>query len=249
MQKYVVSLADYSGAWAEPFIKFGYKVILVDPKHGGERGGQRGMVADMKPWVGKRSDDVYLLGATAGFAVCLFKMGRLFNFIGAPEGEVDVVLAAPPCTDFSVSGARWWAGKDERGDTKLSVQIVNECLDFIYWSRPRCWALENPVGRIAKMCKRLSPEARLLFHPSDYAGWADDPSTEAYTKRTCLWGHFDTDLEKKPIEPVMYVGKNGKRGSYIWAKLGGKSERTKELRSMTPIGFSRAFADRNAERG
>jgi hypothetical protein len=32
------------------------------------------------------------------------------------------------------------------------------------------------------------------------------------------------------------------RGSWMWANLGGKSERTKALRSKTPQGFARAFA-------
>ena len=37
----------------------------------------------------------------------------------------------------------------------------------------------------------------------------------------------------------------GKRGSWQWAKLGGKSERTKRLRSQTPRGFALAFAEAN----
>lgn len=45
----------------------------------------------------------------------------------------------------------------------------------------------------------------------------------------------------------MYETKNGKRGSWMWANLGGKSERTKELRSITPMGFSRAFATAQIE--
>jgi hypothetical protein len=60
--------------------------------------------------------------------------------------------------------------------------------------------------------------------------------TDAYTKRTCLWGDFeipDTD-ERTSIF-----------GSMMWSNYGGKSERTKEMRSMTPLGFSRAFFSAN----
>jgi hypothetical protein len=52
-------------------------------------------------------------------------------------------------------------------------------------------------------------------------------------------------LEKRPREPVFYTDKKGRRLSWLAAKLGGKSERTKELRSKTPVGFSRAFAKAN----
>jgi hypothetical protein len=31
----------------------------------------------------------------------------------------------------------------------------------------------------------------------------------------------------------------------MWAKLGGNSEKTKELRSLTPAGFAQAFFEAN----
>jgi len=80
-------------------------------------------------------------------------------------------------------------------------------------------------------------KARLVFHPWHYG--------DAYTKRTCLWGTFNTALPRNPVAPVMYEQANGKRGSFMWAKCGGKSERTKELRSVTPPGFSKAFYEAN----
>jgi len=48
-----------------------------------------------------------------------------------------------------------------------------------------------------------------------------------------------------PVEPVYFckTSKTGKvmRGSWMWANLGGKSERTKELHNVAPAGFARAF--------
>ncbi len=48
-----------------------------------------------------------------------------------------------------------------------------------------------------------------------------------------------------PVEPVYFCkkSKTGKVmcGSWMWANLGGKPERTKELRSVAPTGFARAF--------
>ena len=59
---------------------------------------------------------------------------------------------------------------------------------------------------------------------------------ESYTKKTGLWGAFNKP-EKKSL-PV------STEGNWIM-KLGGKSERTKELRSMTPKGFALAFFNAN----
>ena len=77
------------------------------------------------------------------------------------------------------------------------------------------------------------------FNPCDFAGWLDEPEKEAYTKKTLLWGNFWPPREK-PAE----VKRSGKYTTPIW-KYGGKSERTKMLRSITPAGFARAFFKAN----
>ena len=98
--------------------------------------------------------------------------------------------------------------------------------------KPKFWALENPVGRLRKFLG----DPTLIFNPCDYG----DP----YTKKTLLWGNFNIP-EKTPVEPEFVTYANGKRGSKFWAKLGGKSDRTKRLRSATPDGFAKAFYDSN----
>ncbi len=103
--------------------------------------------------------------------------------------------------------------------------------------KPQWWALENPVGRLPKLFPKSLGPAKMWFHPCDHG----DP----YTKKTGLWGDFTTFGPSDPVEPIMYTDKNGKRGSWYWAKLGGKSDRTKELRSNTPPGFARAFKRAN----
>lgn len=95
------------------------------------------------------------------------------------------------------------------------------------------WAMENPVGRLERLIPYLKTVSKLTWQPHWYG--------DAYTKRTCLWGEFNTELPRTPVEPVMYETSSGKRGSWMWMKLGGKSDRTKELRSATPPGFARAF--------
>lgn len=61
------------------------------------------------------------------------------------------------------------------------------------------------------------------------------------SKRTCLYGDFNANLIDDPRDIIWYTDSKGNRGSWQWMHLGGKSERTKEKRSITPSGFSKAF--------
>lgn len=101
------------------------------------------------------------------------------------------------------------------------LSIVDACLRLVVACDPVWWALENPTGKL----RRYLGEPTMTFQPCHYG----DP----YTKQTCLWGDFDTRLPRTDVEPV--------EGSKMWAQYGGRSERTKNARSVTPAGFARAF--------
>ncbi len=137
------------------------------------------------------------------------------------------ILAAPPCTDFSGSGAQYWKAKDLDGRTEQSLALVDKTIKIISWyPKLQFWALENPVGRLSTLRPELGKP--WYFQPH----WYGDP----YTKKTGLWGKFNKDLPRNDVAPDQ---KN-------WImKLGGKSEKTKELRSMTPMGFAKAFYEAN----
>lgn len=219
--KTILSICDYSGSWSRPYLK-DYRVVRVDIKHSGRTVAKDG-------------------GENWGMSVHEFYLFCLEN----PNyfGEVVGILMAPPCTDFASSGAQWWKDKDADGRTAASIEIVTDCLALVDLFKPRFWALENPKGRLQKCVPQLG-KYRLAFDPCDYAGYADDPQSNAYTKFTCLWGEFNIP-EQDWVEPKYIYGKGGKRGSAMWANLGGKSERVKELRSITPQGFARAFYEAN----
>lgn len=138
------------------------------------------------------------------------------------------ILAAPPCDHFSVSGAQYWKAKDMDGRTDKALEIVDACLSIILAADPVFWALENPVGRLRKL--RLG-DPKLIFNPCDYG----DP----YTKKTLLWGKFNIPV-KNTVTPIKVC----KQGSWL-QKLGGKSEKTKSMRSITPPGFAKAFFEAN----
>jgi len=69
----------------------------------------------------------------------------------------------------------------------------------------------------------------MYFDPCDFG----DP----YTKKTALYGNFNTHLKRTPVKPV--------EGSKMHRLYGGKSEKTKAARSITPEGFARAFFEAN----
>jgi hypothetical protein len=140
-----------------------------------------------------------------------------------PKGlRVHGIMAAPPCTHLAGSGARWWADKGESALAE-SLSVVDACLRLVTRYRPAWWALENPVGRLTRY---LGPP-QYTFDPCDYG----DP----WTKRTCLWGAFTIPVTS-PVEPI----RSCSQGSWL-QQLGGKSARTKRLRSQTPEGFASAF--------
>ena len=150
---------------------------------------------------------------------------EFFNDIfGSFEGnDVYAILAACPCTDFASSGARHFAAKDASGQTVKAVQLVQQTLATIEYFKPSIWAVENPVGRIEKLTGL--PPWRLAFNPNHFG----DP----YTKKTLLWGRFNADLPIAPVEPT--------EGSKMHRLYGGKSEATKNARSVTPEGFAYSF--------
>lgn len=151
--------------------------------------------------------------------------------------QVEGILAAPPCTDFASSGAQYWKQKDEDGRTEASMNLVSKVLELVEYFKPRFWVIENPVGRLSTLFPELGKP--WYFNPHEFAGWCETEEQqqhERYTKKTGLWGNFNKP-EKKDLG-------NDPNNNWIM-KLGGKSERTKELRSMTPLGFARAFYEAN----
>lgn len=142
----------------------------------------------------------------------------------APHG----ILAAPPCTDFSGSGAQYWPAKDADGRTAQSVALVKKALEIVKWAGDGLawWALEQPIGRTRKLIPELGEPWYWQPH------WFGD----AYTKKSILFGDFNRDLPRNKVDPIKVCS----QGSWLM-KLGGKSEKTKELRSVTPAGFANAF--------
>lgn len=167
------------------------------------------------------------------------KSGQDVRLVPYVDDGVYGILAAPPCTDFAGSGAQYWPAKDADGRTLAALALVDACLRAVAIYRPCFWVLENPVGRLNRW---IGPSA-YSFNPCDFGGYMASnersselaPPQDAYTKKTLLWGRFNAP-KRLPVAPVRACS----QGSWVQT-LGGKSERTKELRSITPVGFARAF--------
>jgi len=161
----------------------------------------------------------------AGYTVHVIdtKSNKDVRWLRRPDHRVHGVLAAPPCTHFSSSGAQYWSEKDEDERTLEDLSILDACIRFIFAANPMFWALENPVGRMVDF---LGPPA-YKFNPCDFG--------DAYTKKTYLWGKFNRP-KKRPVEPETVCS----QGSWLM-RLGGRSDKTKELRSTTPPAFAAAF--------
>lgn len=157
----------------------------------------------------------------AGYTVILLDstQGNDIRLYRKPSFTVHGILAAPPCTVFASSGARW-----PRSDVQMiqGISVVDACLRIIVICRPKWWCLENPVGKLSGYLGK----PRMYFQPYEYG----DP----YTKKTCLWGDF-IEPAKNPVEPI--------EGGKIH-KMAPSPDRTK-LRSITPPGFAKAFFGAN----
>lgn len=134
--------------------------------------------------------------------------------------RVHGILAAPPCTVFASSGARWGRSDD---DYIKALSVVDACLRAVLIYAPKWWALENPIGKLRRW---LGPPP-YYFQPC----WFGHP----HTKRTALWGRF-TPPRKGPCvspaakNPIHHMPPSDERAA---------------LRAITPAGFARAFFEAN----
>ena len=133
--------------------------------------------------------------------------------------DIHGILAAPPCTMFSLSGNRWKRSTEQMIE---ALQVADACLRIVDESDPEWWALENPAGILSRVLGR----PRLKFHPYEYG----DP----YQKETWIWGEF-TVPEK--------TGSTGPIDQRIFRMAPSEDRAAK--RSITPAGFARAFMEAN----
>ena len=150
-----------------------------------------------------------------------------------PRREYLFAMAFPPCTDLSVSGARWFKAKGLRRLAK-AIDVFGACVDRLEWCECPAFA-ENPVSVISSHYR--TPDFN--FQPHEYAGYLTEPWAEAYTKLTNLWAFGGFRMpEPKAVPPLL--------GGLIHRMP--PSEDRGDLRAVWPAGFARAVFLANAPR-
>jgi hypothetical protein len=134
----------------------------------------------------------------------------------------DLMIAHPPCTDLSVSGARHFEAKKMDGRQQASVSFFM----MLAKSDVPCIAIENPVCIMSSLWRK--PDQ--IIHPWQYG--------HGETKATCLW------LKGLPtLKPTNIV-----EGREAKVHRMPPSEDRWKLRSATYPGIADAMADQWGER-
>jgi len=87
--------------------------------------------------------------------------------IGALEsldqfGRFDVILASPPCENFSVASIHaHWQGHVPDESAQRSLELVRHTIKLIEDAKPRFWILENPRGMLRKLIGK--PNATVAY--------------------------------------------------------------------------------------
>jgi hypothetical protein len=178
--------------------------------------------------------------AKAGYDVRLVTLPFHDVLTYDPPDNVYGILAAPPCTEFSIAKNHKLIRNLDEG-----MEIVYACLRIINKANPKFYALENPVGKL----KDFLGKPQYTFQPWFFGdGW---------TKRTMLWGNFIIpkrtffNWEDVPKIEGLYIRPGRKTPSIAFNHKSHKkfirafddftAETDADFRAITPPGFANAF--------
>lgn len=178
----------------------------------------------------------------AGYDVRVITLPEYDVRLYEPPDEVYGILAAPPCTEFSVLNCI--AAPRERNE-ESGMEIVNACLSIIRKCKCQWWAMENPVGHLRKYMG--SPT--LTFQPWEYG----DP----WTKHTDIWGEFNAPIKKYarwedvPDKLNLYIRPNRNKPNFAYLHKSAQKDIPQllwaspatdaDFRAITPPAFAEAF--------
>lgn len=233
--KKAVFLFDYTGIMARPWADAGYLCYCFDGQHPfGVSKGNHENILNVGMWF---STDI------TGDISC-DDVDKILAITGT---DVEMVFGFPECTQLAVSGAAHFPAKFEENpffqdEAMVLVYLVRDLGEKIGCK----WALENPVGVISTKWRK--PD--FYFNPWEYGGYLPEDDVhpiypeyikprDAYPKKTGIWcGNRFVKPEPKPVHVE-------KGYSDQHNKLGGRSLKTKNIRSATPRGFAIATFEAN----
>jgi len=233
----VISLYDYTGEAVRPWAEAGHDCFCYDIQH--------------RHWQWNHPDAIEQVGqgSITYLKADLHDPKVMDEIYDDHKGEAAFISCYPVCQDMAISGAAHFARKKAQNEhfQDEAVHYAVMCADFA--EKFNCpYYIENPVSVLATMWRK--PD--YYFHPFEYGGYI--PKDEAihpkwpdyiaprdgYSKKTCLWtNELFTMPEKDAVECDSFGSSTQHR------KLGGKSMKTKNIRSATPRGFARAVFEAN----
>ena len=235
--KKAIFLFDYTGIMAKPWADAGYLCYCFDAQHDlGVSKSSHPNILNVGMWFGNETDSEQNN----------YNIQKIKTVVG---NNVSFVFGFPECTDLTVAGARHFKSK-----AKVDPDFQAKAMQLVYLVRELAhdlgakYALENPISVISSLWRK--PDFK--FNPCDYAGYLSEydahplypeiyPGRDLYNKNTCIWhGNGFIEPGKKRIEPLS-------KDNPGWKKCGGKSLKTKNIRSATPRGFSQAVFEANHE--
>ena len=230
--KKAVFLYDYTGLMAKPWMDAGYECWCFDGQH--EQGISRdGLHVKVGMWFDPLATDS--------------QADEIARLVG--DG-VEMVFGFPECTHMAVSGAAHFAKKLEKDPyIQYNAAKLAKLVEIVGTKCGSKWAAENPVSVLSTLWRK--PD--FSFHPWEFGGYLPEDDThpqypeyiaprDAYPKKTCIWyGGGFVEPVRMPVDPVP-----GFAAQHL--KLGGKSLKTKNIRSATPRGFAMAVMLANTEK-
>jgi hypothetical protein len=148
------------------------------------------------------------------------------------------ILSFAPCTDLAVSGAAHF--KNKRANNRFFQEEAVDLARLVeHWDCPSI--VENPVSVLATLWKRCTGYVQPWWFPVSCPEGPHPefpkvlPPLDRYNKKTGLWCQNGA---KMPVQECFEAPLGDFPGH---TSLGGKSARTKYIRSLTPRGMSRAI--------
>jgi hypothetical protein len=215
-EKIILDLCGGSGAWSRPYREAGHKTLVITlPTYNVMR-------------ITYADDAVLFFRDDCGFTAVKYD-------------EIAGILAAPPCTEFSV--AKGGRPRDLAG----AMKIVEACMQIIWAVQSHTkldfWALENPRG----LLRRFLGKPAYTFEQWQFGG--------DKLKATDIWGYFNIPSPKVKEKPAELAGKSADERAHAreWTKCEYPPEyegyikqfhgddRRAASRAITPAGFADAF--------
>jgi site-specific DNA-cytosine methylase len=228
-RKIILDLCGGSGSWSKPYKEAGYDVRLIT-------------LPDYNVEHVVFSDD-YMVFDKQTYSV---------NDMAVRYKDVYGILAAPPCTEYSVLNRDKYNNRElfldfDKYKNTVNTDVLNACLKIIEKCEPVFYAIENPCG----LMRKYMGKPQLSFQPYQYGdGW---------TKKTDIWGKFNIPKTTHTWETCpklnLYTRPNRERPSIAFLHksaislipqfAGIEVNTDAALRAITPPGFAKAFFEAN----